>query len=141
MRFELVDGIRGHLLLGMLIAHLSFEPQLGFLVYLHHIQLVGMFDAEFFIPISGFLIGYLYIERLRTTARFERFVGKRLLVIYRYHLFATVPFLVAALPGLGAGEAIRLLLGVATVQAGGFYTDILPVYLYCFLLTDRKSVV
>ncbi len=132
MRFPIIDGIRGHLLVGMLVAHFSFVPGLAYWADFHHVRLIGLWDAEFFIPVSGFLVGYLYAAKASLRDRFLRFTGQRLAVIYRWYLVASVPFLALALPGMQLGETARTLLGVGLVQAGGSYSSILPIYMYCF---------
>ncbi|MXP44616.1 OpgC domain-containing protein [Allopontixanthobacter sediminis] len=134
MRLDLVDGIRGHLLIGMLIAHLSFAPGMAALGYFHHHQLIGMYDAEFFIPISGFIIGYLFAQRMNTTSLFYKFLNARLWTIYKYYLLSAVPFLIIAFFANPSLSIIGPLTNVAVMQDGGAYSDILPIYFYCFLL-------
>lgn len=134
MRLHLVDGIRGHLLIGMLIAHLSFGPGMGALGYAHHHFLIRMYDAEFFVPISGFIIGFLFTDRIKTAAGFYRFLNGRLLTIYKYYLLSAVPFLLFALLANPSWGFLPLVGSVAIMQDGGSYSDILPIYFYCFLL-------
>jgi len=133
MRLDLVDGIRGHLLIGMLIAHLSFRDGMGALGLFHHYHFIHLYDAEFFIPISGFIIGYLFIERLKSTARFYKFIKARLRTIYPYYLLSAVPFILSTIAGDGR-NIFGLLAGILTMQDGGLYSDILPIYFYCFLI-------
>lgn len=133
MRLDLVDGMRGHLLIGMLIAHISMMPGLAVLGNFHHHRLIGLYDAEFFVPISGFIIGYLYTERLRTTAKFYDFLNTRLVTIYKYYLLSAVPFLIGQM--FVAGASLQwLVLDVAVMKEGGSYSDILPIYFYCFII-------
>ena len=134
MRFAMIDGIRGHLLIGMLVAHMSFIGAIGWTGWFHHKRLIGLFDAEFFIPLAGFLVGYLFIEKMKDFARFGRFLGRRMALIYRYYLIAAVPFLVFAVARNGVEALPQSILSVLTVQRGGAYSDILPIYLYCFAL-------
>lgn len=94
-----------------------------------------MYDAEFFVPLSGFIIGYLFDDRIKTTAKFYKFLNGRLLTIYKYYLLSALPFLLGALmakPSLW--DFLSLAGSVAIMQNGGIFSDILPIYFYCFLL-------
>ncbi|XHS00176.1 hypothetical protein ACFB49_17740 [Sphingomonas sp. DBB INV C78] len=77
----------------MLIAHLSFSEGMNYLRYMHHHFFISMYDAEFFIPISGFIIGYLYATRIKTVGGFYAFLNGRLGTIYKYYLISAIPFL------------------------------------------------
>lgn len=134
MRLELLDGIRGHLLVGMLIAHLGFRQEVASIGLFHHHTFIGMHDAEFFIPISGFIIGYLFTERLRTASRLYGFLHSRLWTIYKYYLLSAVPFLILAFAAEPSWGIINVSASVLLMQEGGAFSDILPIYFYCFLL-------
>lgn len=133
MRLEIIDGMRGHLLLGMMVAHLSFQPGLAWLGNFHHNRLVGLYDGEFFVLISGLLVGVLCRAKPRMLESLERFIGQRLKVIYKYYLLSAVPFVVLASTQIGFVDVARLLGSVLLLQSGGAYSDILPIYFYCFV--------
>lgn len=131
-RFDVFDGLRGHLLLGMLIYHFSVEPGLAWLDTIHHKTFIGLKDAEFFVLIAGLLVGYLWNNVYISVARQRAFVAKRLWTIYKYYLLSALPVLAyAVVNGFGFTKAV---FGVATMQTGGWYSDILPIYFVCFLL-------
>ena len=138
MRLDLFDGFRGHLLVGMLIAHFSFHAPLRPVGLLHHFQLVGMYDAEFFILIAGFLIGFLWTQGARGPQARARFTLRRLITIYKYYLLSAAPFVAYRL-SQGAAP-LEALLGVLAMTEGGFYSDILPIYFICFLLMAPFAV-
>jgi hypothetical protein len=127
MRLPIIDGMRGHLLIGMMIAHLSFTPGLEGLRNAHHKLLIGMYDAEFFVFISGLLVGYLVQRKCATQSVFHTFVLGRLKTIYGFYLLSALPFLL-----LVGSPTLNDVVSVLTVQSGGAYSDILPLYLYCF---------
>ncbi len=132
MRLTLFDGIRGHLLIGMLITHLSFNQGLEFLRFFHHNILIQLYDAEFFIFIAGLLVGYLWDRRHTSGPARVRFTLNRLSVIYRYYVISALPFLINYVAT--GNDALAGTLGVLTMQMGGWYSDILPIYFVCFLL-------
>ncbi len=131
-RLDIFDGLRGHLLIGMLVAHLSFQTGLEWLGNFHHNRVVLIFDAEFFVLIAGLLVGYLWNNAYKTTALRRRFVINRLFTIYRYYLLSALPFLVFS--ALSDTPLFKIVLGVTFMQIGGWYSDILPIYFYCFLV-------
>ncbi|WP_299935823.1 OpgC domain-containing protein [uncultured Pelagimonas sp.] len=139
MRLDLLDGIRGHLLIMMMLAHLSWQPGMDALGLVHHARIIGLFDAEFLIFVSGLLIGILTVRKFKTSENLHRFLGQRLKKIYGYYILSALPFL--ALSTLKAVEEQSLfhdvpwaIFQVFTIQNGGGYSDILPIYLYCFVL-------
>lgn len=143
MRLDTIDGIRGHLLLGMMIAHLAFSSgtaeTANFLLDFHHWRLIGMYDAEFFVPISGFLMGYLFRNKWQSRAtKLQDFLWERSLKVYRYQLICALPILLFL--GFDHGlwgwitEFFATLAGVFFLQAGFSYSDILPIYLACFVI-------
>lgn len=135
MRLDIIDGMRGHLLIGMMSVHLSFLGAGHLFGLIHHVTLIGMFDAEFFIVISGFLIGYLTTLRMNETHQFRRFLRKRMVTIYKYYLATCIPFALMFLIENGAASfGAEALPRILTVQDGGLFADILPIYLYCFII-------
>jgi len=150
LRFDLVDGIRGHLLIGMLVAHFSFHPGMGWLLYLHHHTLFKVFDAEFFVIIAGFLVGYLAHERIgerigaKPATRWElaRYLGRRTLTVYAY--FTLAGFAVLMLLGQGVFSwhgALTTAADVLTFQNGPRFGGILGLYILCFLMLLAAIVV
>ena len=131
-RLDIFDGLRGHLLIGMLVAHLSFQENLGWLQNLHHNRLILLYDAEFFVLIAGLLVGYLWGNVYRTSQLRRKFVINRLFTIYRYYLLSAIPFFVVSLTE--GTTLIKSMLGVLSMQIGGWYSDILPIYFVCFIL-------
>lgn len=146
MRFGVVDGIRGHLLIGMLIAHLGFKDGLGFLLQFHHFRVLRLYDAEFFVTISGAMVGYLIWAKLGTAERFWRFMRSRLATIYKYYLISALPFLLTVIllairePGTGLSAIPLAALDILLLQSGGAYSDILPIYFYCFVILGILAV-
>ena len=134
MRLHILDGMRGHLLIGMMLAHLGFQQNQGFLLTVHHTRLVRLYDAEFFVLISGFLVGVLFAARPSIQERFLQFVAKRLGVIYKYYLVSTIPFLYFAARRNDFSFPFEEALLAVFLQDGGSYSDILPIYFFCFLL-------
>ena len=139
MRFDLVDGIRGHLLIGMLVAHLSFHPGMAWLLGYHHHALFMVFDAEFFVIIAGFLVGYLARERIgdKPANRWDLawYLGRRTLTVYTY--FTLTGFALLMLLGEGAFSwhgALSTAANVLSFQDGPRFGGILGLYILCFLL-------
>ena len=83
MRLDLFDGIRGHLLIGMLVAHLSFQVGLEWLGNFHHFALIRLYDAEFFVLVAGLLIGWMSVNKLTTFEKRRKFIIGRIRTIYR----------------------------------------------------------
>jgi hypothetical protein len=131
-RIDLIDGVIGHLLIGMLVAHLSLQDGIEWLRNFHHHRVMLLYDAEFFVLIAGLLIGHLWVNSYKTPITRRRFVIKRLSTIYRYNILSAVPFYCFAL--INGAPPIQTTLGVVTMQMGGWYSDILPIYFVCFLL-------
>lgn len=157
MRLSLIDGIRGHLLLGMMLAHLAFSSGSSYyanaLLNFHHFRLIGMYDAEFFVPISGFIIGYLLQKKWAGNAlHFQHFLKERFTKVYKYQMVCALPillFISLDQPITGViKEFFSSLAQIIVLQKGFGYSDILPIYLGCFatlfvacrlgLLTHRK---
>lgn len=138
MRFSIFDGIRGHLLIGMLVAHLGFSEGLGALLMFHHQKILRLYDAEFFVTIAGLLIGVLVARKAGDPGYFNSFVRRRLGTIYRYYLASAVPvLLLTVFPNgqfAGMTTLAETLFGIVTLQQGGGYSDILPIYFYSFLV-------
>lgn len=131
-RLDIFDGLRGHLLVGMLVAHLSFNGKLQWLGYAHHERLIKMYDAEFFVLIAGLLVGYLWSTAYKTPPLRRTFVWNRLKTIYRYYILSALPFLAFLLwTGKAAFPSIA---GVLTMQLGGWFSNILPIYFVCFVI-------
>ena len=141
MRLNIIDGIRGHLLLGMMVAHLSFQPGLDWLRWLHHHTLIGMYDGEFFVLIAGLLVGVLTCKRTSMRANIRPFLMARIKIIYRYYLIAALPFLLFTTLAEGLGSLPESAVNILVMIEGGAYSDILPIYFYCFVLLLALMVV
>lgn len=142
MRFDLIDGIRGHLLIGMLVAHLSFHPGMNWLVTYHHHAVFAVFDAEFFVTISGFLVGYLARKRIgipvdHVAARFAfaRYLGRRVATVFSYHFLSSMALILllgsAAFSWQGA---LSTAADILTFQASAKFSGVLILYILCFVL-------
>ncbi|MGH1412732.1 MAG: OpgC domain-containing protein [Pelagimonas sp.] len=145
MRLDILDGIRGHLLIMMMLAHLSWQPDMGFLGAVHHARLIGLFDAEFLVFMSGLLVGMLMVRKFKSSQNLNRFLIQRLDKVYRYYLISALPFL--ALTILAAPDAFAMAKDgvwavgqVLALQNGGGYSDILPIYICCFALLLAASL-
>ncbi len=135
MRFDILDGVRGHLLFMMMLAHLGAQPGMGYLYDVHHVRLLQLLDAEFLVFLSGLLVGILYAIKFKSPGALGRFLRQRVGKIYRYYLVSAVPFLVLALlAGAGLSDMLWSVIEVLLIQNGGAYSDILPIYVYCFAL-------
>ncbi|KPA22089.1 OpgC protein [Shimia sp. SK013] len=135
MRFDLLDGVRGHLLFMMMLAHLAAQPGMGYLYDVHHARIIQLLDAEFLVFLSGLLVGILYALKFQSRQKLADFLGLRIRKIYVYYILSAGPFLILLLMG-GAGP-VQYLFGlgeVAVLQNGGAYSDILPIYIVCFAL-------
>lgn len=141
VRFDVLDGVRGHLLFMMMLAHLGWQPGLDYLFSLHHSQIIVLLDAEFLIFLSGLLVGILYVTKFKGPQGLVRFLSQRLVKIYRFYLWSALPFLVlSVLQGGAWSELPWSVLDVLLIQNGGAFSDILPIYLYCFGLLLLGSV-
>lgn len=138
-RLDVFDGLRGHLLIGMLVAHLSFQDDLDWLINFHHNKLIQLFDAEFFVLIAGLLVGHLFSIAYKTSQLRLRFIINRLSTIYRYYILSALPFFVFSL--MNGAPVIDSILGVLSMQMGGWYSDILPIYFVCFVLVSPFAVI
>ncbi|TCL08871.1 OpgC protein [Shimia isoporae] len=135
MRFDLLDGVRGHLLFMMMLAHLAAQPGMSYLYDVHHTRIIQLLDAEFLVFLSGLLVGILYVTKFRTPERLGTFLGQRINKIYAYYLLSAGPFLIFILMERAGPIAYLFGLGeVAVLQNGGAYSDILPIYIVCFTL-------
>ncbi len=135
MRFDLLDGVRGHLLFMMMLAHLGAQPGMGYLYDVHHARVIQILDAEFLVMLSGLLVGILYTIKFKEPARLARFLRQRIRKIYVYYLISAGPFLILlGLEGAGLGQFAFGVGEVLLIQNGGAYSDILPIYIYCFAL-------
>lgn len=131
-RLNVFDGLRGHLLIGMLVAHLRFQDDLEWLENIHHHRVIKLYDAEFFVLIAGLLVGYLWANVYTNNLRRRTFVTNRLWTIYKYYILSALPFIVYSLTT--GSSIIQTGLGVLFMQMGGWFSDILPIYFVCFTL-------
>lgn len=115
----------------MLVAHLSFQVGLEWLGNFHHFALIRLYDAEFFVLVAGLLIGWMSVNKLTTFEKRRKFIIGRIRTIYRYYLISAVPFVIAA-AFVGLEAAVTACLDVLVFLDGGFYSDILPIYFFCF---------
>lgn len=76
-----------------MIAHLGFRDGMGDLLIVHHNTLIRMFDAEFFVTVSGLLVGILTARKASQPRYFMSFVRRRLDIIYQYYLLSAIPIL------------------------------------------------
>ncbi len=142
MRFDVLDGIRGHLLFMMMITHMSAVPGMSYLLNIHHAVIFSLWDAEFLVLLSGLLAGILYVDKFKGPQKQARFLRSRLVKIYRFYLYSTGPFLIllALSPGVGLPDMVGGMLEVLLIQNGGGFSDILPIYIYCFALLWLATV-
>ncbi|WP_294223573.1 OpgC domain-containing protein [uncultured Shimia sp.] len=135
MRFDLLDGVRGHLLFMMMLAHLGAQPGMGYLYDVHHVRIIQLLSAEFLVILSGLLVGILYVIKFQERRKLARFLNQRIRKIYVYYLISAGPFLMfLVLEGGGLGQFAFGVGEVLLIQNGGAYSDILPIYVYCFAL-------
>ncbi len=129
-RLTMIDGIRGHLLLGMMIAHLymSGAPVVG---TFHHVWLIDMWDAEFFVLISGGLCGYLSFNKYGLAGRLRRFLGGRAGLLLVHVLFGQYIFFALISPH---EFSMDRMVSIALLQEGSFLPAVLEMYFYCFIL-------
>lgn len=131
-RLGIFDGLRGHLLIGMVLVHLSVDPDIDWLLYLSHSKLLFLRDAEFFVFISGLLVGYLWYQKYTSQAAKKAFLSNRLTTIYKYYLLSALPIFVFSM--LAGHSFLKTFLNILTMQSGGAYSDVLPIYFICFLI-------
>lgn len=135
LRLDIFDGLRGHLLIGMLVAHLSFQAGLEWLGYFHHNAVILMYDAEFFVLIAGLLVGYLWSGVYKSPQSRRKFISNRLRTIYKYYLITALPFLATRINDGGRiFEKTADVISVVFMQSGGWFSDILPIYFFCFIV-------
>lgn len=132
IRLDIFDGLRGHLMVGMLIAHLSFQENLEWLKYFHHNILIRIYDAEFFVLIAGLLIGYLWTNYYKSSKSRYIFVVSRIVTVYKYYIISAIPFFYFSI--YNDSSVIKSIIWVLTMQKGGWYSDILPIYFICFII-------
>jgi peptidoglycan/LPS O-acetylase OafA/YrhL len=98
-RLKSIDCLRGIAALGIVIWHYQFffhaRPLYGVLLPLYT---NGQLAVDTFFVISGFVLSYVYAERVRSAAAFRLYVVKRVARLYPLHL-ATLLF-TACLLGL-----------------------------------------
>ncbi len=135
MRFDLLDGVRGHLLFMMMLGHLGAQAGMNALFAVHHSQIIQLLSAEFLVVLSGLLVGILYAIKFQDPSKLARFLKQRIRKIYVYYLLSAGPFLILlALEGANFGQFAFGVGEVLLIQNGGAYSDILPIYIYCFVL-------
>lgn len=122
----------------MLIAHLGFQSDMGGLLNFHHYTFLRLYDAEFFVTISGLLVGVLTMRKIDDSQYFYGFVKRRLFVIYKYYLISAIPAIATTAFQEGnfipLADILKYVAGVGLIQNGGLFSDILPIYFYCFLV-------
>lgn len=134
MRIQYIDGLRGHLLVGMVVYLLFVYLDLPVLGWLHHQNYIGLVDAEFFVPLAGFMVGHV---GFRPGRPFRRFAWGRIRKLYLYMLGCTLGLIAvqaAVTPGLGAGWALVSGVRAALLLNVGYWTNILQLYILCFAL-------
>lgn len=133
MRIDIIDGVRGHLLMQMTLWHVLRDLDLPHWHVFHHQTLFGVLDAEFFVAVSGFLVGMI---GFRKPGGFASFAVKRLRVVAVYYLICLAPVIlltrVLARDG-GLVPALEAILRGIALQNAGFYAEVLMIYLVCFV--------
>ena len=155
MRMQLLDGFRGHLIIGMLVLHIaSVHADASWIVYIHHKTFIRLSDAEFLVPIAGFVIGYMFRKKWAfQQSELHNMLIQRILKIYKYQIISAIIVVVPALMiAIETHEGARLISGIVDVvmiNDGLRFTDILILYIELFailyvtskfLTTNRYSV-
>lgn len=122
-RFEVLDGFRGIAALMVAIFHLNVN---GYLSHLYLIKNSWLF-VDFFFVLSGFIIGYGYLDKIYNFSDLRVFILKRIARIYPLHLFMLllfIPFgLVNLIVGVNLGERFSFssfIQNIFLIQALGF---------------------
>lgn len=150
-RLTYIDGARGYLLSMMYLAHSATTlkslsvPITNGLRRLHHHQYLAVWDAEFFIPLSGFVCALAYLgvfNRSGWTATW-RSILKRLRWVYLYQIIVamTIVLLSAAVWPLVLSNYVKdpsislpmELLSTLTFINQPRYLDILLLYIVLML--------
>lgn len=139
-RLLLLDGVRGYLLYMMVVAHFSFVVSTPlFLLHVGHWS--PIFDAEFFIPMSGFVCALAYYGPFMRDGLSNSVVLilRRVRWLYLYQVAATLA-VIALVKVFGpinsevsrevaATPLLSLLLRVPGLGLQPTYLDILPLYM------------
>lgn len=109
VRLHRLDGLRGYLLSMMYLVHFTAMGQ-SFgtdftLARLHHSMLLPVFDAEYLVPLSGFVAALAYMGHYRSKgfAGAQRVVLRRVRALYGYQVVTCLAVLL--LPVLEFGRA------------------------------------
>lgn len=103
-RLTHIDGARGYLLSMMYLAHSAFAltamsvPMSKGMLRLHHHKLLAVWDAEFFIPLSGFVCALAYLGVFRRDGMMATWqsILKRLKWVYLYQIVVAMSVVLLA---------------------------------------------
>lgn len=142
-RLVLIDGARGYLLSMMFLAHSAFVLSWfhvgGILRNLHHHTFLAVWDAEFFVPLSGFVcaLAYLGVFVREGWGATWRSILMRLRWVYLYHVVvATLIVLAKTLQGpltSDGGSMLYQFASILTFVNQPRYLDILMLYIALML--------
>ncbi|WP_426164260.1 OpgC domain-containing protein [Sandarakinorhabdus sp. DWP1-3-1] len=109
VRLHRLDGLRGYLLSMMYLVHFTAMGQVFgtdfVLARLHHSVLLPVFDAEYLVPLSGFVAALAYIGHYRSQGfgGAQRVVLRRVRALYGYQVVTCLAVLL--LPIIAFGRA------------------------------------
>lgn len=148
MRYLQIDGLRGLMLVSMLLSHLGTRLPLGLTHNLVFKSALLNDAASAFVFLSGLTVGLVYTRGWIDPALVNRrsALGARALLVFRHHAFLVVMVTIFAALALQSGRSVWILDAYGTqpllfgalsllMLAGGWCLDILPMYVLFLLLT------
>jgi hypothetical protein len=139
-RLVIIDGIRGYLLLMMMLAHFWLQIYTP-LFRLHVGKYSPVYDAEFFIPISGMVCALAYHSTYVRGGVIDTFISviKRLRWLYVYQVVATLliialvkvtgPLAMPSSVEIASAPLLELLLAVPGLGIQPDYLVVLLIYI------------
>lgn len=92
-RFQVLDGFRGVAALMVVVFHFKTA---GYISSINLIENSWLF-VEFFFVLSGFVVGYVYLDRIDRLSYFKIFMWRRFSRLWPLHFFMTLMFVPFAL--------------------------------------------
>lgn len=148
MRYLQIDGLRGIMLISMVLSHLGAGLPLGLTQSLVFKSALLNDAASAFVFLSGLTVGLVYTRGWIDSAYEYRkkALTRRTLLVFGHHLFLVIVATATAALMLNCDHSVWIIQGYGTAPivfgllstlmlAGGWCLDILPMYVFFLLLT------